>query len=74
MCIEIRLPDHLDLSESEIKWQLAARLFDQGVVTSGQAAEIVGVSKHAFIKGVGRYEVSVFQVDTDRLTTRVIER
>ena len=67
MRLELTLPDHLDLSETEVKWQLAARLFDKGLLTSGQAAELIGVSKHEFIMGVGKYEVSVFQVDTDRL-------
>jgi hypothetical protein len=40
MSIQIDLPDSLDLTEFELKMHLAARLFDKGVITSGQGAEI----------------------------------
>jgi predicted HTH domain antitoxin len=67
MSIQIDLPDSLDLTEFELKMHLAARLFDKGVITSGQGAEIAGVSKQTFIELLGRYEVSVFQYGIDEI-------
>jgi predicted HTH domain antitoxin len=46
---------------------LAAKLFDRGLISSGQAATIVGISKKAFIEIVGQYGVSIFQYDEDEL-------
>jgi predicted HTH domain antitoxin len=44
---------------------LAAILFDRGALTSGQAAQIAGISKRSFIELVGKYGVSIFQYDED---------
>jgi hypothetical protein len=35
-------------------------LFERGILTSGQAAEIAGITKRAFLENVGKYGVSVF--------------
>lgn len=67
MRIEIDLPDSLQLSPFELKMQLAARLFEQGVITSGQGADIVGISKRAFIELLGQYGVTIFQYDIDEI-------
>lgn len=45
MSIQVNLPAGLELSEFELKMMLASKLFDEGLVTTGQAAEIVGLSK-----------------------------
>lgn len=39
---------------------LAAQLFDKAILSSGQAADIVGISKREFIETVGKYGVSIF--------------
>ena len=53
------------LSQFELSMHLAAKLFERGMITSGQGAEMVGLSKSAFIELLGKYEVSVFQYDMD---------
>ncbi len=58
--IAVELPDHLDLSEFDVKMILAAKLYEDGKLSSGQAAEMVGLSKRAFIETLGKYGVSVF--------------
>ncbi len=40
---------------------LAAKLFDEGIISTGQGAEMVGLSKRAFIEMLGKYNVSIFQ-------------
>ena len=45
----------------------AAKLFDEGLITTGQGAVMVGLSKQAFIEMLGKYKVSIFQYDFDEL-------
>lgn len=56
--LTIQLPDNID--EKYVKMQLAAHLFDKGMMTSGQAAEMAGISKREFIETVGQFGVSIF--------------
>lgn len=65
--IRVKIPNSLQLSEFELMMNLAAKLFERGLVSSGQAASIVGISKKAFIEIVGKYGVSIFQYDEDEL-------
>jgi hypothetical protein len=47
--ITIKAPKRPGLSEFEINMLLASRLYDAGKITSGQAEEMTGLSKRAFI-------------------------
>jgi predicted HTH domain antitoxin len=58
--LTINLPDSLDSEEFEIKMLLAGQLYERGKVTTGQAAEIVGISKRSFIEIMGRFGFSLF--------------
>ena len=58
--VTIDLPDSLDTEEFEIKMILAGQLYERGKVTTGQAAEIVGISKRSFIEIMGRFGFSLF--------------
>jgi len=46
---------------------VAAKLFDQGKLSSGQATAIAGISKREFIESVGEHGVSVFQQSPEDL-------
>ncbi|CAN5457807.1 hypothetical protein BH18ACI1_BH18ACI1_09130 [soil metagenome] len=46
---------------------VASKLFEQGKLLSGQAAEIVGLSKRAFLELLGKYGVSVFGYRAEEL-------
>jgi len=65
--VEVTLPPSVHLSESELKMILAAKLFELGELTSGQAAKMVGISRREFLEMVGKYGVSIFQYDADEL-------
>ncbi len=56
--LTINLPDTVD--EKDVKMQLAAQLFDKGILSSGQAADLVGISKKEFLESLGKYGVSIF--------------
>ncbi len=64
---QITLPDSLHLKDFDIKMIIASKLFEEGKLSSGQASEIVGISKRAFIELVGKYGVSIFGYDFDEL-------
>lgn len=63
--LTLQIPDTVD--EKDIKMRLAAHLFEKGIMSSGQAAELVGISKREFIETVGRFGVSVFGESIDDL-------
>lgn len=56
--LTFKVPDTVD--EKEVKMQLAAYLYDKGIISSGQAADLVGITKKQFIETVGQYGVSIF--------------
>jgi predicted HTH domain antitoxin len=39
---------------------LATKLYEQGKLSLGQAAELVGLTKRTFAEILGRYNVSIF--------------
>ncbi len=59
--VELTLPTDVNVSDTEIRMIVAAKLFDMGEVSSGQAARMVGISRREFIETVGKYGVSIFQ-------------
>jgi predicted HTH domain antitoxin len=65
----INLPVEIDQEqEQDLKMAVAAVLFDKGVLSSGQAADYVGISKREFLENVGNYGVSIFGETPDDLS------
>ena len=65
--LELTLPPSVNLTELDIKMALAAKLFEMGELSSGQAADLVGITKREFLETVGKYGVSIFQYDVEEL-------
>jgi predicted HTH domain antitoxin len=63
----LNLPDFVNLDEKEISMTLAAKLYEEGKLSVGQAAELVGISKRSFIELLGKYNVSLFNYSPDDL-------
>lgn len=59
----LNIPD--SVNDNDVKMQLAAQLYEKGVLSSGQAADLVGISKREFIETVGKYGVSIFGESID---------
>mgnify|MGYP006306668959 CR=1 FL=1 len=57
--ITLKLPDHLEIDEQETRRFLAAKLYESGRLSLGQAAELAGLSKVAFSEILGDYNVSL---------------
>lgn len=65
--VELTLPKGVKISDAELKMVVAAKLFEMGELSSGQAAEMAGITKRQFLESVGNYGVSIFQYDADEL-------
>lgn len=80
MQITIELPDSLlkELSfsmrdpEREVKIILAARLVEYGRISTGRAAEWLGISKPRFLQEMARYDISALPVDEQSLEKDVL--
>jgi predicted HTH domain antitoxin len=65
--IQLNIPDTVDLSDREAKMLLASRLYEKGKLTLGQAAEMVGLSKRAFMEILSDFDVSLFNYPLSEL-------
>lgn len=63
----INLPESLKLMDFDLKMIIASKLYEDGRLSSGQASEIVGVSKKTFIEVLGKYNTSLFGQDLPEL-------
>lgn len=57
--IILNVPENSDLNEKEAKRFLAAKLYEVGKLSLGQAAELAELSKVAFSEILKDYEVSL---------------
>ncbi|MFO0968870.1 MAG: UPF0175 family protein [Gemmataceae bacterium] len=63
----IPLPDAV--TEMEARLFLAVKLFEVGRLSCGQAAELAGFSKRAFMEFLGRQRVPVFNGSADEVAS-----
>jgi predicted HTH domain antitoxin len=65
--IVLNLPDKTDLDPKETSRFLAAKLYEAGRLSLGQAAEIAGLSKTAFAEILGDYNVSLINYSVSEI-------
>ncbi len=65
--IQLNIPDNVDLKDYDFSMIVAAKLYEDAKLSAGQAAEIAGLSKRAFIEMLGKYGVSVFSTSVSDL-------
>ena len=59
---QVALPSTFDYSV-----YLAAKLYEDTILSAGQAAELANLSKRSFIEIMGKYGVSPFSINTEDL-------
>jgi len=69
--LTINLPDSLEMDDRELVMIVAARLYEQGKLSLGQAAEVAGLSKRTFAELLGSYNVSIFNFPASDLSKDV---
>ncbi len=58
--LSLKIPDTIDFDDRDILILVASSLYEKGKLSIGQAAEMAGLSKSAFIEILGKYDVSIF--------------
>ena len=69
--IQLHIPDSVDLRDYDFSMIIASKLYEEAKLSAGQAAEIVGLSKRAFIEMLGKYGVSVFSTSVSDLNSDI---
>ena len=69
--LTLNIPDNLELDQQEVSMLVATRLYEQGKVSLGQAAELVGLTKRTFAELLGKYNVSIFNYPASDLARDV---
>ncbi len=67
--LTLQIPD--DLDERYAKTFLAAKLFEKGDLSLGQAADLAGYTKRTFMELLANYDVSIFNYTEIDLTNDV---
>ena len=60
-----------DQFEREMRFLMAAKLYELGRVTSGRAADLAGVERVDFLERLGGYRVSVWNYGPDELEREI---
>ncbi len=71
MTLQVKLPPKFNLNQAEVKVILAGELYERGALSIGQAAEIAGLTKRAFIEIMGKYGYSLFSKSVDDLLSDI---
>ncbi len=61
--LKIKIPESLD--DHSAKMYMAGILFEKGILSSGQAADLVGITKRQFLETIGEYGFSIFSETID---------
>ncbi|MCU1290653.1 MAG: hypothetical protein JWN60_2882 [Acidobacteria bacterium] len=69
--LTINVPDTLDVDDREVLMIVATRLYEQGRLSLGQAAEVAGLTKRTFAELLGSYNVSIFNYPASDLSKDV---
>jgi predicted HTH domain antitoxin len=67
----IQIPDNLEIAEQDLKFRVAAQLYEEGKVSLGEGAMIAEVSKKYFVENLGKYGVSIFNYDESELLEEI---
>lgn len=65
--LTLTLPSSLEWPDRDIQLLVAAKLFEAGALSLGQAAETVALSRRAFTEIIGRFGVSVMNYEPDEI-------
>ena len=58
--ITLNIPDSLDIDNNNLTMFIASKLYEDGRLSLGQAAELANLSKRTFAELLGKYNVSIF--------------
>ncbi len=65
--LTLNIPDSVILDDKEAIMLLSTKLYEQGKLSLGEAADFAGLSKREFTEILGKYGVSVFNYPSSDL-------
>ena len=65
--ITLNIPENINMKTFDLSVYVASKMYEDGLVSAGQASEMAGLSKRAFIELLGKYGVSLFSQSVDDL-------
>jgi predicted HTH domain antitoxin len=63
----LNIPENINLKTFDFSIYVASKMYEDGLISAGQASEMVGISKRAFIELLGKYGVSLFSKSVEDL-------
>lgn len=69
--VTLNLPENLEVDNRELVMLLASKLYEQGKISLGQAAELAGLTKRTFVELLSKYDVSIFNYPSSNLSNDV---
>ncbi|WP_462254525.1 UPF0175 family protein [Ferruginibacter sp.] len=69
--LTLNIPDSLDVDNRDLAMLVSTRLYEQGKLSLGQAAEVAGLTKRTFAELLGSYGVSIFNFPATDLSRDV---
>ncbi|GEP52824.1 hypothetical protein FNO01nite_34960 [Flavobacterium noncentrifugens] len=69
--LTVNIPDSLDMDNKEVLLLVASKLYEQGKLSLGQAADVAGLTKRTFAELLNRYNVSIFNFPATDLSRDV---
>jgi len=69
--IQLNIPDSIDKNDNELVMIIASKLYEDGTLSSGQAADLAGLSKRTFLELVGKYGVFIFSTSIEDLESDI---
>ncbi len=69
--LTLNVPDSLDVNDKDLAMLVATKLYEQGKLSLGQAAEMAGLTKRTFAELLGSFDVSIFNYPASDLSRDV---
>ncbi len=69
--IKLNIPEDVEMKDFDFLMIIASKLYEDGILSAGQSAQLVNISKRTFIELLGKYGVSVFSKSTNDLKSDI---
>lgn len=65
--IELTIPKNINMKAFDFLVYVGSKMYEDGLITAGQASDMIGISKRAFIEIMGKYGITVFNQSVEDL-------
>jgi len=69
--LKLNIPDTLEVDNRDLAMLVSTKLYEQGKLSLGQAAEVAGLTKRTFAELLDSYNVSIFNFPASDLSRDV---